>query len=61
MIPPDAQVIGHRSPLPRIDLHPVWPRLSPAEAAELAREEMWQFQRWAEGDRIWRLIVEAAR
>jgi hypothetical protein len=58
MIPPDAQVIGHRAPLPRIDLHPVWPRLSTTEA-DLARDEMWQLQRWAEGDRIWRLIREA--
>jgi hypothetical protein len=58
MIPPDAQVIGHRAPLPRIETNTIWP----AEPDPTPwRDEMWRFQREVEGARIWRLIEEASR
>jgi hypothetical protein len=58
MIRGDTEVIGHRAPLPRIETDVQWPR-STTTAAELARDEMWRFQREAEATRIWKLVQEA--
>ena len=57
MIRGDAEPIGHRQPLPRIDLQPVWP----VEAVDNdMRDEMWRFQRQVEADRIWKLVEQAS-
>lgn len=60
MIRGDVEVIGHRAPMPRIQIgqRDAIPA-DPNTASDLARSEMWQFQRWAEGDRIWRLVRQA--
>jgi hypothetical protein len=56
MIDLDAEVIGHRAPLPRIETDVKWPA---EPATDPMRDEMWRFQREAEGNRVWKLIVEA--
>jgi hypothetical protein len=57
MIQRNAEPIGHISPYPRIDLSPV--RTTIAERHGLSAID--DSKRLAEADRIWRLIVQAAK
>ena len=60
MIRGDVEVIGHRPPVPRIETSPVWP-VETQDWQQWGRDEMWREQRQAEGDRIWKLLQEAAQ
>lgn len=48
--------IGHRSPLPRIETSPVWPDRGHQSVGDMLANA----HRLSEGERIWRLVQEAA-
>ena len=58
MIPRDAQPIGHHSPLPRIDLGA---RKPAPDAGVTWLDMIAENARQAEGERIWKLLEQAAQ
>jgi len=54
--PGDCEPIGHRSPLPRIETSTVWPDRGNQSVGDMLANA----HRLSEGERIWRLVQEAA-
>ena len=50
----NAQALGHRMPLKRIDMDPVWPSNPNDELAPAYLDRV-------EADRIWRAVLDTAR